>query len=105
MNIEEQAPARVLRRRVHWQKLVKAAERIRGKRWEDWAERHGDWGRDGLMYVAVRYGGLRLTEVVREVRMKYQAAAQGVKRFGQALAEDSDRRRFVAKLKELKSTI
>ncbi len=29
------------------------------------------------MYVATRYGGLRLAEVVPEVGVKYQAAAQG----------------------------
>ena len=81
------------------------AEKIRGKKWEDWAERHGDWSRDGVMYVAVRYGGLRLAEVVRQVEMKYQAAAQAVKRFGQALADDPDRRQFVSKLKKLMSTI
>ena len=32
-------------------------------------------------------------------------AAQAVKRFGQALADDPDRRRFVSKLKERMSTI
>jgi len=50
------------------------------------------------MYVAVRHGGLRLAEVVRQVGMKYQAAAQGVKRFGQGLSADPDRKRFVLKL-------
>ena len=57
------------------------------------------------MYVAVRHGGMRLAEVVREVGMKYQAAAQGVKRFARALAEDPERKRFVAKLRNLLSTL
>jgi len=52
----------------------------------------------------VRHGGMRLVEVVREVGMKYQAAAQGVKRFARALAEDPERKRFVAKLRNLLST-
>jgi hypothetical protein len=37
--------------------------------------------------------------------MKYQAAAQGVKRFGEQMAEDAERKRFVSKLKHEISTI
>jgi hypothetical protein len=91
VNEEEQTPARRLRRRVGWEELVEAAERIRGEAWERWAERHGDWGRDGVMYVAVRHGGMRLAEVVRPVGLKYQAAAQAVKRFAQTQADDPKR--------------
>ena len=57
------------------------------------------------MYVAVRYGGLRLTEVVRQVGMRYQAAAQGVKRFGEALAGNAERERFFSKLRREVSII
>jgi hypothetical protein len=39
------------------------------------------------MYYATRQGGLRLAEVVAAMGIKYQAAAQGVKRFGGALAD------------------
>ena len=105
VNEEEQTPARRMRRRLSWASLVSAAEKLRGERWEQWAERHGDWGRDAVMYVAVRYGGLRLAEVVREVGMRYQAAAQAAKRFGQALAGDPRRKRFVSKLQHELSTI
>ena len=54
------------------------------------------------MYVAVHHGGLRLTEVVR---VKYQAAAQAVKRYGQALVNDPARKHFVAKLRHALSII
>ena len=76
-----------------------------GESWDQWAERHGDWGRDGVRYVAVRHGGLRLAEVVRAVGMKDQAGVQGVKRFGEALADDPERTRFVSKLKRELSLI
>ncbi len=78
---------------------MRAAEKIRAEPWDRWAERHGDWGRDGVMYAAVRHGGLRLAEVVRELGMKYQAAAQAVKRFGEGLADEPERKRFVSKLR------
>ena len=58
------------------------------------------------MYFAVRYGGQRLAEVVRQVAgLRYQAAAQGIKRCGAALENDAERRRFVAELKRQLSTI
>ncbi|NLH71561.1 MAG: hypothetical protein GX456_00745 [Verrucomicrobia bacterium] len=78
---------------------MRAAEKIRGGSWERWADRYGDWGRDGVMYVAVRHGGMRLAEVVREVGIEYQAGAQAVKRFGQALGSDPARRQFVGTLR------
>ena len=84
---------------------MKAAEAIRGEVWAEWSERHGDWGRDAVMYVAVHHGGLRLAEVVRQVGLKYQAAAQAVKRYGQALANNPARKRFVAKLRTALSSI
>ena len=101
---EAQSGARWMRRQVEWKGLVRAAEKIRGEPWKLWAERHADWGRDGVMYVAVRYGGMRLVEVVRQAGMKYYAAAQAVRRFAQALADDPGRKKFVAKLRNAVST-
>jgi hypothetical protein len=43
--------------------------------------------------------------VVREVEMKYQAAAQAVKRFEQMMADNPERERFVLKLRNQMSTI
>jgi|GEM_PF-2396753 len=57
------------------------------------------------MYVAVRYGGMRLAEVVQQVGIKYQAAAQAVKRFGQSLPDDPGRKKFVAKLRSAMSPL
>ncbi|MGH9725258.1 MAG: hypothetical protein ACRD41_09350, partial [Candidatus Acidiferrales bacterium] len=105
VNEQEQTAARRMRRRAKWEELVRASEKIQGAPWERWAERHGDWGRDGVMYVAVRHGGLRLAEVAAQVGMNYQAAAQALKRFGQALADDPERKRFVSKLRQQISTI
>ena len=102
---QEQTPVRRMRRQVDWEELVAAAERLKGQSWESWAERYGDWGRDAVIYVAVCYGGLRLTEVVRQAGLKYQAAAQAVKRFRETLAEDADRRRFVSRLKRQMSIV
>ena len=78
--------------------VVRATEAIGGRPWSELLSAHGDWGRDGAMFYAVRHGGLRLAEVVARVPgMKYPAAAPAVKRFGLALEKDGNRRRWVAK--------
>ena len=42
VNDEEQTGARQLRRKLGWEAVVKAAEKVRGAPWDDWRERHGD---------------------------------------------------------------
>jgi hypothetical protein len=79
-NPEEQSHARRLVRsdRVSWGERVKQAEALLGRRWPEMIGAHGDWGRDGLHYVATRYGGYRLTELLTKIDgVKRLAAAPG----------------------------
>jgi len=86
--------------RPAWSALVAAAEAELGRPWKTMLETHGDWGRDGTMLVAVRYGRRRLVEVVREIPgLQYAAAAQAVKRFAAALEGNREKSRFVARLR------
>lgn len=106
VEVEPQTGARRLRRRVAWEEVVRAAEQVRGAKWAEWAERYGDWGRDGALYVAVRYGGCSLAEAVRRLPgLRYAAAAQGAKRFGARLERSPARRRFVAELRRQLSIV
>ena len=106
VNEEEQAEARRMRRRLSWPEVRAAAEKVRRAAWNQWAERHGDWGRDAAMHVALRHGGLRLAEVVQELkRMKYQAAAQAMKRFAAVLDQDAARQKFVLQMRRQLSII
>jgi hypothetical protein len=59
------APAR--RARPDEQEILSAAASIRGRSWWEMCERHGDWGRDGLVAVATRHLGWRLVEVAGEM--------------------------------------
>jgi REP element-mobilizing transposase RayT len=100
VNLEEQTEARRLRRRVPWEAIVKATEKARGRTWDEMLVGHGEWGRDGAMYYAVRHGGHRLVEVVAQAGgLHYQAAAQAVKRFAARLEREANPRRFVEELK------
>ena len=87
---EEQTLARRIWRRARWEEMVRAVKQTEARTGDQWAERHG---------------GLQLAEVVREAGMKYQAGAQGVKRFGRALVEDPERKRSVSELKRELSNI
>ena len=42
-----------LRRRVTWQEVRVAVERVKGERWEQFAERQGDEGRDLFLWTHV----------------------------------------------------
>jgi len=100
VNAEEQTGVRPLRRKLSWETVVKAAEKVRGAPWDEWRERRGDWGRDAVMRGTVRHGGMRLTEVVGAVTgIQYQPAAQAVKRFAASLEKDAARRKFVLELR------
>jgi len=100
VHVEEQTEARRLRKvRADWNCVVAAAELALGRKWGDLLAAHGDWGRDGTVYVAVHRGGMRLPEVLPYLPgLKYQALAQGIKRFKSALATDPQRRKFVSQI-------
>ncbi len=104
---EEQTPARTLaRHQVKWEALIGIAEELRGRTWKEMCESYGEWGRDGVMHVAIRYGGWRLAEVVQVMgAMRYQAAAQAMRRFRGGLEGNAERERFVRDLRQRMSTI
>lgn len=86
--------------RMEWPEIVADAEGLLGRRWHAMAEAWGDWGRDGTIYVAVRYGRHRLADVVRAVGgMQYAAAVQAVRRFAAGLPRDAAKGRFVEAMK------
>lgn len=102
VNREEQTAVRRLERqgRPEWTTLIRAAEAVLGRPWKTMVEAHGDWGRDGVMFVAVRFARYRLPEVVREIPgVRYGAAAQAVQRFAKSLESDSEKSRFVKRLR------
>lgn len=81
-------------------------EKARGKSWEKMCGEYGDWGRDAVLYLAVRYGGYRLEEVLPWLAgLKYAAAAQGVTRFRQRLKEDREAIRVVDKIRKRLSKV
>jgi hypothetical protein len=88
-----------LERAVTWENMVALAEEIRGRKWEDLQEMHGDWTRDAVLSVAVREGRLRLPEVLRRIPgLSYNAAAQAIRRVRERGKGDRDLAQFMRSL-------
>ena len=79
--------------------LLDCAEGILGRKWREPILWHGDCGRDGLLAVATRHLGRRLSEVVaRAPGVSYAAAAQGIRRFWKRAPNNAEMQAFVAGL-------
>ncbi len=99
----EQPAYRILRPRPDWDSVRGAVEKVWGEKWGDFAQRHGDWGRDLALYVLRGRGGLTLKAAAECVGIvHYQTAAQAILRFGQRLEKD---KRLRARLQEVVTCI
>ena len=102
-DVGEQTEARRLAHpgQIGWDQLVGWAEKETGVEWQDALVRHGDWTRDAVVFVAVRHGGWRLSEVVGRIAgLKYPAAGQGVKRIEERRTRDPACDRFIRRLQD-----
>lgn len=90
---------RMLRVRRSWAEVVEAVERRRGEKWEAFRDRHGDWGRDLVIYVARRECGMTLRELgERAGGMDYTAVSMAGKRLERRLKDDAALRRHASAL-------
>ena len=59
----ESSGKRELGRRRDVDEVVRMVERIKREKWEVFRDRHGDWGRDLVLWAGRQYCGLRLGEL------------------------------------------
>ena len=77
-----------------WRKLLPFTEvmaavaAVRGEPWENFVNRHGDWGRDLALYIGRVRCGLTLKELGRYVGMNIRAVSQAAKRMELRLKEE-----------------
>ena len=82
----EEARSAELQGGVAWESIVQAIEAVHGGSWEEFRDRHGDWGRDLALYLGRRQGRFRLRELgLRVGGIGYTAVAQAVSRVGRAV--------------------
>jgi len=76
-------------------------ERLKGLKWDDLVDRHGDWGRDLALYLGRRLGGMKLKELGREVGgADYAAVSMAVKRFERRVGAEKKLAQLVKKASE-----
>ena len=105
--IGKEQPDRVqVMKRVTPADVVKVVERKRGEVWSEFADRHGDWGRELALYLARRRCGLTLGEIGCYFGIaEYKTVAAAVERFEVAIKKDLAKRRMIKEcLYELSKT-
>ena len=70
--------------------IIEAVEGICGRKWNDFRDVQGDWGRDMVLYVARYRSGKTLKEIGEAVgNMNYKAVGKAVERFQHRLKSDT----------------
>jgi putative transposase len=84
----EQRGARRLReQRPDLSEVVGSMEEAKGEKWEAFRDRHGDGGRDMVLYLGRQLCGAKLDDLARLAGLKeYGAVAMAIKRFKARLA-------------------
>ncbi len=73
-----------LQKRPSFEMIVAVVEKVKGERWEGFRDRYGDWGRDMVLHLGRRRGGLTLRELARRVGgVDYSSVAKAERRFGE----------------------
>jgi hypothetical protein len=100
-NAREQPALRKLEQRLQWPDIVSALERVKGEKWEDFSQRHGDWGRDAALWLGRRRGRYTLSELGQLIGgLDYAAVGQAISRFGKRVQTVAELRRCVTRIEK-----
>jgi putative transposase len=96
----EQRGARRLReQRPELARVIHCVEAVKGEKWEAFRDRHGDAGRDLVLYLGRKACGLKLAELGQSVGVKeYATVAMAVRRFGTSLEKDRTRQEELCRI-------
>jgi putative transposase len=98
-NPREQQLLRAPTRATSWEEIVAALERTKGQSWNEFAERHGDWGRDAALWLGRSAGRLRLAELGRLVgNLDYAVVSKAITRFQRRMQTDPELREHLANI-------
>jgi len=73
--------ARGLRKAQGLEAVIAAVERVTGEKWKEFRDRHGDAGRDLVLYLGRKHCGLSHRELSQTAGIAYASAATAVRRF------------------------
>jgi len=79
--------------------VIECVEKVRGEKWGEFRDRHGDGGRDLVLYLARKLCGSKLDELARLVGLnEYSSIAMAVRRYEGRLGRDADERELLRKV-------
>jgi putative transposase len=94
-DIREQPALRRTQVRADIDRVKAAVEQHKGERWEQFRDRHGDWGRDLVLYLGQRNCGLKLQQLAELAGGVDDATAgMAIKRFRQRLEKEPELKRI-----------
>ncbi len=86
---KEQPDRTFLVRRETIERIIKVVEKEKKEKWEAFRNRHGDWGRDLVLYLARKRSGLTLREIGGKIGgVDYKTIGKAVQRLTQRLKND-----------------
>ncbi len=86
---ERERLERMMERRPDWGQVVRCVEQLKGEPWKDFRERHTDGGRDLVLHLARRLGGMTLNELARRAGLRGDSAvSMALRRYARRLARD-----------------
>jgi hypothetical protein len=93
---KEQPTRTQVLKRVSPEDVRQVVERRRGEGWAQFSNRHGDWGRELVLYLVRRRSGLTLGEIGQAFGIvEYKTVAAAIKRFETSLTKKADRKKMV----------
>jgi len=92
----EHPERKLVRSLVSFDRIVELVEKEKREEWASFCERHGDWGRDAVLYLARQRSGLTYPEICERAGIEnYKAAEKAVERFRKRMQKDRDMRRVI----------
>ena len=99
---EQRGVRRLIESRPQLRAVIAAVERVKGEKWDEFRERHGDRGRDMVLYLGRRVCTMKLQELAEAVGLRnYAAVATNVKRYDQWLQRDRGEQRRMKQVEKL----
>src|SRR5439155_5933056 len=96
---EQRAARRLAMARPKLASAIECVEKVKGEKWREFRDRHGDRGRDLVLYLGRRMCGSKLDELARVVGLKeYSSVAMAVRRYERQLSRDANQREELRKV-------
>jgi hypothetical protein len=97
----EMAGKRVFRERVGIEEVIRKVEQAKGARWEKFSNKHGDWGRDMVVWLARWTTGMTLRQIGERLGgVDYAAVVMAFRRFTVRCENEKEICRLRDKLKK-----